>query len=186
MNYTEAKKNLQTQEKKLLHAEKKLNAKKAGLSEARQKAPKLHEELTDVMAQLEVDEATEKDVSEAQRKWEQAKERIEDLKTEIKATEKSIPLFQQKINDAREKFKPLAYQHYKKKAEPVTNEMIEAIEQLQKANNQLSELWDEIEGHNLSSGNYLPLPLELDKVKPQQMKKQPTERYLNEANQLTN
>lgn len=184
MDYQEALENLKQAKKKHLRAEKKLSSKKAGLAELRNTVPELHEALTDAMANREIGDATEEDVSEARRKWENGKEEIEELKTEISAAEKTLPLLQKKIDEAREEFKEPAYEHFQEKAQPVIEQHIEAIEQMQQANNTLCDLWKEIDDHGLSPGNYLPARLEMKYLKPKHRKQLPVDRYIKEAEQV--
>ena len=156
MEFKKALENLQSAKKKKIDAEKHFLIKKSQLAKAREETPQLHDILTDKMAELHADEGSEEAVNDARTKYEQACDRLDDLKTEVAAAEKSIPILNQKLAKVKQQFNQPAYKHYKEQAKPLIDEYLEALNNFERIEKKMQKLRDEIDSHGLSSGNFLP------------------------------
>lgn len=159
MNFTEALEALNSAKKKKTDAEKHLLITKSRLQKARQEAPQLHEVLTDRMAELQADEGSEDAVNDARNEYEEACDRLDDLKTELQAAEKSIPLLNSKLQKAKQQFNEPAYKYYKEQAKPLINKLLKALDEFEATYQDMENLKTEIRNNGLTESNFLPSPI---------------------------
>lgn len=156
MNYETSLQNFQDLKSKLLNAEKSLVLAKNELTKARQLTPNLYDQLTTAKAECEVGDVGKEAVSDAETAYENAIDRLDELKTELKTKEKTINLYRQKVNEARSQYLKSAYSHYQKKSLPVIEQFQKAFEELDAARQSHDKLLTEMKKNEVDSSIYLP------------------------------
>ena len=153
----------ETAKEKFLEARKATNLAKidkkqaeTDFTEHQKKLPEFYQNMVEVQASFEADETTKKEAEKAKSDYQNAVEKVNELKQNIDVKTKLVPMRMKQERKALSELSEASKSHFKGKAKPILNDIVTAFTMLDKATKQVDELSNEIRKIGLQPYNFIP------------------------------
>lgn len=126
------------------------------LNEHQQQLPKIYEEMTAKLAEAEAGEIPKKEAEQAQKNYQKAIDKLQELKQNIDVAKKLKPIRLRQEREALSVLRETAKSYWPENVDPLLNKIIEAVETLSECSNEVETLGKELRQAGLRESEYLP------------------------------